>query len=105
MAGTFAVDEITYGLDDVWVMSFDIGAATTSPYTGTIGRVAGPQLIEVEHEFDTDVARTSSRKSRAITVKTGARVTLNFLGCDFDVKVIMTGMTYLKVVRVLRMPI
>ena len=45
MAGTFVYDEITYGLDDVYVCKFDFGANT---YEGSVGTVAGPQLVEVE---------------------------------------------------------
>ena len=57
-----------------------------------LARLPVHSWLKLNPEFDTDVARVASRKARSIAVKVGARVTLNFLGCDFDVKVIMTGL-------------
>lgn len=86
--GTFEYAEVPFNLDTILVARYNIN---TNTYSGSIGEIAAPQRVEVEPENDEDTLRSSGQKARMISVKVGAKLTLEWGGCDFDVKQICTG--------------
>ena len=86
--GVFEYAEVPFNLDKILVASYNIN---TDTYGAVIGEVAAPQRVEVEPENDEDTMRSSGQKARMISVKVGAKLTLEWGGCDFSVKSICTG--------------
>ena len=88
MAGTLQYGELPYTMQDAYVMRFD---RTQQVYTGSVGKIARPQRIEVTPVNDNDEIKSGGARLHSLSVKTSVDLNLKMAGIDYDARTIMTG--------------